>query len=151
MIDQRQFCTFRLDGFLFGIEVLDVQEVLRYQEMTRVPRAPETIAGLLNLRGEIVTAVDLRRRLALGLRPTEELPMNVIVRTEGGAVSFLVDSIGDVVDVDEERFETPPETLSGPARGLIRGAYKLENELLLMLDTERASCLEASSITGGAR
>jgi purine-binding chemotaxis protein CheW len=151
MTDARQFCTFRLDGFLFGIEVLDVQEVLRYQEMTRVPRAPETIAGLINLRGEIVTAVDLRRRLALGLRPTEELPMNVIVRTEGGAVSFLVDSIGDLVDVDEERFETPPETLSGPARGLIRGAYKLENELLLMLDPDRASCLEASSITGGAR
>ena len=137
MDNKRQFCTFFLDKFFFGVEVMKVQEVIRYQEMTPAPLASATVRGLINLRGQIVTAIDLRRRLGLSERPDGQLPMNVVVRTEDGVVSLLVDEIGDVVDADEETFERPPETLQGLARELIQGAYKLRDRLLLILDTER--------------
>lgn len=133
-----QFCTFFVNDLYFGVEVLKVQEVIRYQEMTRVPLAPSTIRGLINLRGQIVTAVDLGRRLELPPRDSTALPMNVVVRSEDGAVSLLVDEIGDVLDVDEATFEPPPETLRGVARELVRGVYKLKDRLLLVLDTERS-------------
>ena len=137
MSGHRQFCTFLLDGLYFGVEVHKVQEVIRYQEMTRVPLASRVIQGLINLRGQIVTAIDLRRRLELRERPQELQPMNVVVRTDDGPTSLLVDSIGDVVEVPEEAFERPPETLRGVARELIRGAYKLRDRLLLVLDVNR--------------
>src|ERR1043165_9403518 len=137
MSDDRQFCTFFVDGLYFGVEVLKVQEVIRYQEMTPVPLAPPVVRGLINLRGQIVTAIDLRRRLELKDRPAELLPVNVGVQTDDGAVSLLVDEIGDVLEVPEKMFERPPETLKGTARELIRGAYKLQDRLLLILDTER--------------
>jgi purine-binding chemotaxis protein CheW len=133
----RQFCTFFLDEFFFGVEVEKVQEVLRYQEMTRVPLAPATIRGLINLRGEIITAIDLRRCLQLSEAPADQLPMNVVVQDQEGGTSLLVDRIGDVLQVDEEAFERPPSTLLGVARELVRGAYKLEDRLLLVLDTEK--------------
>lgn len=137
----KQFCTFRLDGHLFGIEVTAVQEVMRYQEMTAVPLAPEDVRGLINLRGQIVTALDLRSRLGMAPLDGERLPMNVVVRAQDGPVSLLVDEIGDVLEVEESTFEDPPDTLEGPARALIRGAYKLDGVLLLELDT---SCAEAA-------
>ena len=133
----RQFCTFVLDGLYFGIEVVAVQEVLRYQEMTRVPQAPAMVRGLINLRGQIVTAIDLRRRLEMAPLPADRLPMNIVVRTEDGPVSFLVDEIGDVVEVDDEAFESPPSHLTGLARDVTRGVYKLDHRLLLALDTQR--------------
>ena len=133
----RQFTTFYLEGHYFGIEVQKVQEVIRYQEMTSVPLAPPEIRGLINLRGQIVTAMDLRRRLEMPDRPADQLPMNVVVRTPDGSVSLLVDEIGDVIEVEDERFEQPPDTLQGVARSLIRGAYKLEGRLMMVLDTER--------------
>ena len=136
--DEHQYCTFYLEGHYFGLDVLKVQEVIRYQEMTRVPLAPPVVRGLINLRGQIVMAVDLRRRFAMEDRPNSELPMNMVVRTNDGAVSFLVDEIGDVLEADEENFEHPPETLQGPARELVKGVYKLEERLMLVLDTERA-------------
>jgi purine-binding chemotaxis protein CheW len=143
MNEERQFSTFFLDGLLFGVEVGKVQEVIRYQEMTRVPLAPPVVRGLINLRGQIVTALDLRRRLNLKDRASDRLPMNVVVRTGDEAVSLLVDEIGDVLEVEEDAFERPPETLQGEARELIRGAYKLKDKLLLVLDTEKAVTLAA--------
>ena len=137
MSSEQQYCTFYLDGLFFGVEVRKVQEVIRYQEMTRVPLAPPVIKGLINLRGQIVTALDLRRRLELSQRPDDQLPMNVVVRTDEGAVSLLVDEIGDVLDVADETFERPPETIDGVARELVRGVYKLRERLLLILDTEK--------------
>jgi len=93
---------------------------------------------LINLRGQIVTALDLRRRLEMPDRKTREEPMNVVIRTEEGALSLLVDEIGDVVEVEQSEFEEVPDTLSGTARELIRGAFKLKDRLLLLLDTGRA-------------
>ncbi|MFO0803204.1 MAG: chemotaxis protein CheW [Gemmataceae bacterium] len=140
---ENQFCTFFLRDLCFGLEVTRVQEIIRHQPMTRVPLAPPVVRGLINLRGQIVTALDLRRRLDFPDRGEDLLPVNVVVRTGDGAVSLLVDEIGDVLTVRESDFEHPPETLRGPARDLIRGAYKLENRLLLILDTDRVVSLAA--------
>jgi purine-binding chemotaxis protein CheW len=137
MNNTTQFCTFFVNGLFFGVEVLKVQEVIRYQGMTRVPLAPAMIQGLINLRGQIVTAIDLRRRLELAPREADQLPMNVVVRSEDGAVSLLVDEIGDVVEIQDDIYERPPETLKGVARELVRGVYKLKERLLLVLDTEK--------------
>ena len=147
MTDEHQYCTFYVDGHYFGLDVLKVQEIIRYQETTRVPLAPPVVRGLINLRGQIVTAIDLRRRLELTDRPVDQLPVNVVVQTDDGAFSLLVDEIGDVLEVREELFERPPDTLKGTARELIRGAYKLEDKLLLILDTERTVSLTANSNT----
>jgi purine-binding chemotaxis protein CheW len=144
MAEEHQYCTFYVAGHYFGLDVLKVQEIIRYQEMTRVPLAPPVVRGLINLRGQIVTALDLRQRLELEDRPADQLPVNVVVHTDDGAVSLLVDEIGDVLEVPEKLFERPPETLKGTARELIRGAYKLKDRLLLILDTERTVCLTAS-------
>ena len=132
-----QFCTFYVRGMFLGLEVTCIQEVIRAQPLTVVPLTSPVIAGLMNLRGQIVTAIDLRHRLGLPPRDPDERPINVVVRTPDGAVSLLVDEIGDVLEVDEESFERPPETLKGVARDLIRGAYKLKDRLLLVLDAAR--------------
>jgi len=113
MANSELFCTFFLDGHFFGVPVQQVQEVIRYQEMTRVPLVPQVVSGLINLRGQIVTAIDLRRRLAMSERLADQLPMNVVVRTDDGALSLLVDEIGDVIEVEEKTFEQPPETAMG--------------------------------------
>lgn len=136
MSSAQQFCTFFLKDQLYGVPVHQVQEVICYQRMTRVPLASQAIRGLINLRGQIVMALDLRRRFDLENLP--ELPMNVVVRTDDGAVSLLVDEIGDVLDVDEESLEAPPDTLQGEERELVRGVYKLGGRLMLVLNTERA-------------
>ena len=132
-----QFSTFFVSDLFFGVDVLRVQEVLRFQQMTRVPQAPQVIEGLINLRGQIVTAIDMRRRLGLPPRGGDQTPMNMVVRTEDGAVSLLVDEIGDVLDVDTATYERPPENLAPASRELIRGVYKLKDRLLLVLDAER--------------
>jgi purine-binding chemotaxis protein CheW len=142
---ERQFCTFFVNGHYFGLDVMKVQEVIRHQAMTCVPLADPVVRGLINLRGQIVTAIDLRRRLQYPDRPADQQPVNVIVRTDDGAVSLLVDEIGDVMEISEKLFERPPETLVGPARDLIQGAYKLPDRLLLILDPERAVDLPAKS------
>jgi purine-binding chemotaxis protein CheW len=133
----RQFSTFYVQDLFFGIEVLEVQEVLRYQEMTKVPLAPDLIEGLINLRGQIVTAIDMRRRLRLEPRKPDETPMNMVVRSDDGAVSLLVDEIGDVLEVRNDVYEPPPENTPRELREMIAGVYKLDGRLLLVLDTER--------------
>lgn len=142
MSSNKQFCTFYVDGLFFGVDVLRVQEVIRFQEMTRVPLASNVVSGLINLRGQIVTAIDLRRRLGLTERPADQLPMNVVVRTDDGAVSLLVDDIGDVLEVDESTYERPPETLTGAARLIVRAVYKLKDRLLLIIDTDQTVDLQ---------
>jgi purine-binding chemotaxis protein CheW len=138
MAQTSQFCTFYLDKLLFGVELKGVQEVIRSLEMTRVPLAPRVVSGLINLRGQIVTAVDLRRRLELQAALPGTQAMNVVVRSEDGAVSLLVDEIGDVVEVDETSFEAPPETLRGSVRDVILGVHKLKDRLMHVLDIEKA-------------
>ena len=138
MNDRQDLCTFHLGPYVFGIDVSMVQEVLVQQVVTRVPLAPSSVEGVMNLRGQIVTTVDLRKRLDLEPRGDDERPVSLVVRTETGLVAFQVDRAGDVLAVDGEHFERPPETLQGAAAELITGAYKQPDHLLLVLDAERA-------------
>ncbi len=147
-----QLCTFVLDGILFGVDVRFVQEVLRAQEMTPVPLAPAVFSGLINLRGHIVTALDLRARLALAPkapgRGDRHESINVVVREGDSTVSLLVDDIGDIVDVDSTAFEPTPPTLPPHIKAVVRGVYKLKHELLLLLDP--ALVLHADDSGGSA-
>lgn len=141
-----QFSTFFVADLFFGVDVLDVQEVLRVQQMTPVPQAPDVIRGLINLRGQIVTAIDMRRRLQLPAQSGGQSSMNMVIRTADGAVSLLVDEIGDVLDMDAASYELPPQNLDAEARGVIRGVYKLKDRLLLVLDTEKAITVDGSLV-----
>jgi purine-binding chemotaxis protein CheW len=130
--------TFTLGGRRYGVDVSVVQEVLRSLPLTRIPLAPRALAGLVNLRGQVLTAVDLREQLGLPAREDGSEPMLVVTHVDGELVALLVDSIGAVVDVEAEQFEPPPDTLLGPARTLIHGVYKLADHLLLSLDVVKA-------------
>jgi purine-binding chemotaxis protein CheW len=138
-VTSRQYATFEVDDQLFGVPVAIVQEVLSFSEYTPVPLAPKAVGGLFNLRGQVIAAVDLRVQLGLPPRDLDGPAMNVIVRTEDESVSLLVDRIGEVVDLHEDAFEPPPDTLHGPLRELINGAFKLDGRLMLALDTARAT------------
>ncbi|MEC4882129.1 MAG: chemotaxis protein CheW [Scytonema sp. PMC 1070.18] len=141
MLKSQQFCTFLLDSIFFGVEVERVQEVIRYQHTTRVPLAPPVVHGLINLRGQIVPVIALRRCLELNELSqksfSKQLSFNVVVKNDDEVISLLVDDVGEVLEVSEDCFESPPKTLKGRARELIRGAYKLENQLLLILDIDK--------------
>jgi len=137
-----------IDGMLFGIDVMNIQEVLREQHMTPVPLAPVMVRGLINLRGQIVTAIDMRSRLGLDARPMQDIEaspsMNVVATTASSVVSLLVDEIGDVLEVEDGLFEDASETLRGQFKGLVLGIFKLEEKLLLLLDPEKLGGLQAA-------
>jgi purine-binding chemotaxis protein CheW len=133
-----QFATFYVGKMLFGVDVQKVQEIIRYQSMTPVPLSSPVVQGLINLRGQIITAIDLRRRLGMPDREGERMPMNVVVRTDDGVVSLLVDEIGDVLEVEGRSFEPTPNTIQPEHRELISGVYKLNGALLLVLNAGRA-------------
>ncbi len=142
MAEPKQFCTFYVNDVLLGIEVLDVQEVLRYQEMTEVPLAPSEIQGLINLRGQIITAINLRSRMNLPPHKNDNKSMNVVTRINNEIISFLVDSVGEVLEVEDESFEPVPSTVDAATRELVSGVYKLDGKRLLMaLDTIKAANL----------
>jgi purine-binding chemotaxis protein CheW len=124
-------------GHRFGLEVAQVQEVTRGGNLTRLPLGPTAVCGLLNLRGHVVAVIDLRICLELGERPAGATPVHVILKTDGAAVSLLVDEVGEVLVVDEDNFVLPAGTMRGRARDLIRCVYKLDDGLLLALDTAK--------------
>jgi purine-binding chemotaxis protein CheW len=134
----RQYATFEVAGQLFGVDVAKVQEVLRFHEYTLVPLTPASIGGLFNLRGQVITAVDLRVQMGLPPRDLDGAAMNVVVREDDEPVSLLVDRIGEVIELDDDAMEPPPDTLNGPSRDLIVGTFKLEDRLMLALDSRRA-------------
>lgn len=132
-----QYCSFYLGDDLFGIPVECVKEVLKVSSITRVPLAHEMVHGLINLRGDIVTTVDLRKRLKLQSVDARSNCMTIVIRSQDENISLIVDEVGDVLEVHEEAFELPPDTVQGVAREFIRGVYKLKERLLLALDTEK--------------
>jgi purine-binding chemotaxis protein CheW len=139
----RQFCTFYLNHLLFGVESQTIQEVVMYRELRPVPLAPPVVSGLMNLRGQVVVALELRRQLELPERPADMTPICLVVHSAGGTVCLLADEVGNVVDVEEETFEPSPETLSPRLRSVILGVHKLEGQLMHVLDTDQACEVEA--------
>ena len=137
MATPRQLVSFFVGELCFGVDVLTVQEVRAPATLTPVPRAARILAGLLNLRGQIVPAIDVRRCLDLGEAPAGHPSLNLILHTDEGCVSLLVDRIGEIHDVSEDSFELPPQTVRGRSREIIRGAYKLHHGLLLALNINK--------------
>jgi purine-binding chemotaxis protein CheW len=136
MDSERRFCTVFVGGLWFGIQNEGVREVLRQQAVTRVPLAPPEIAGLINMRGQIVTVIDLRLCLKMAPRSVDQAAMNLVLSSDGGAVGLLVDDVGEVVQAAEDRYETMPESLPAEARELVPGVYKLPDGLLHVLAIE---------------
>ena len=139
MAQLEKICTFHLDGLYLGIDVNEVHEVLPTQTLTPVPLAHPIVAGLINMRGQIVVAIDFRRFLRRQAPSVDQRqPINVIVRNGTNYMSLLVDDIGDVIEVDSRLFTKPPDTTATETRSLFRGAYQLPSQLLLVFDTLRA-------------
>jgi purine-binding chemotaxis protein CheW len=137
-----QFCTFYLGELLLGVEARHVREVLREQRVTRVPMAPPMVSGLINLRGQIITAIDLRKRLQLDSCTSTPGRVNIIVRVDQDTMSFMADAVAEVEEVQNCSFEPLPETLKGIARLLVKGVYKLPRQLLLILNPEKVMDLQ---------
>ena len=133
----REFVSMTVAGQLFGIPVLTVQDVLGEQRITCVPLALPEVAGTLNLRGRIVTAIDMRRRLRLPPREKGAAAMNVVVDRSGELYSLIVDSVGEVLSLPAEQYERNPSTLDATWREVSVGVYRLENGLMVVLDVER--------------
>lgn len=131
---ENQFVSFWIDEQLLGVPVNLVQEVLNPQTIARTPQARPEIAGLLNLRGQIVTAVNLRRRLGLKDLDKSRRPMNVVVRQGTESFSLLVDEVGDVINVSGERLEPVPHTLDAHWKSVTRGVFRLDQRLFIVLD-----------------
>lgn len=131
--EQRDYVTMSIGGQLFGIPVLKVQDVLGPQTITRVPLAPVEVAGSLNLRGRIVTAVDVRLRLGLPKRENDKTAMSVVVEHEGELYSLLVDSVGEVLSLESRDYQRNPPTLNPRLREFSDGIYRLNDSLLVVL------------------
>ncbi len=134
--DIRQFVTFTIGSQLCGIPVLQVRDVLAPQEIAPIPLAPPAVAGSLNLRGRIVTSVDLRVRLGLPRRDAGQDRMNVVVEHYGDLYSLIIDSVSEVLELSSEKLERVPATLGASWRSFSNGIYRLDDGLLLVLDVD---------------
>lgn len=135
--DRRDFVSVTIADQLFGIPVLQVQDVLGTQRITRIPLAPAEVAGSLNLRGRIVTAIDIRIRLRLPRRPEGRQAMSVVVDHGGELYSLLVDSVGEVLSLKAGDAERNPATLDPIWREVSAGIYRLDGNLLVVLDVAK--------------
>jgi purine-binding chemotaxis protein CheW len=135
--ENNDFVTMTINGQLFGIPVLGVQDVLSQQAITRIPLAPTEVAGALNLRGRIVTAIDVRKRLRLPDRGEGSKGMSIVVDHAGELYSLIIDSVGEVLSLPADRFERNPATLDPLWREVSAGVYRLEKQLLVVLDVNQ--------------
>jgi purine-binding chemotaxis protein CheW len=131
---QQEFVTMRLGQQMFGISVMAVQDVLRHQPISPVPLAPAIVAGSLNLRGRIVTAINLRKRLEMGAYPDPERTMKVVVEFQHELFAFMVDSVGDVMMLEMKNFEKTPANINPLWHEVSAGVFKLDKDLLVILD-----------------
>jgi purine-binding chemotaxis protein CheW len=139
------FVTMTIATQLFGIPVLQVQDVLGPQRITRVPLAPPEVSGSLNLRGRIVTAIDVRTRLGLPPRGEDERSMSVVVDFNGELYSLIVDKIGEVMSLNASDYEKNPVTLDQRWREISGGIYRLKDTLLIVLDVGRLLRVESEN------
>lgn len=135
--EKKDFVTFTIADQLFGLPVLLVQDVLSSYQITRIPLAPPEITGSLNLRGRVVTAIDVRIRLGLKPRPKGADSMSIVAETDGELYSLMVDSVGEVLPLSTNNFERNPPTLDAKLRAFSYGIYRLEKGLLVVLDVKR--------------
>jgi purine-binding chemotaxis protein CheW len=138
-MNEKQYCTFFVNDLLFGVEVLEVQEIMSQHSVEPVPLSPATVAGLVNHRGQIVTAIDMRKRLGFPAADRSQKSMMLIAHSNEETFGLLVDKIGDVLNVSSKDFEATPETVTGEAKDLVIGAYKLPDRLILPLRLDKVA------------
>ena len=131
-----KWCTFFLHDEMFGLRVEDVQEVMMDQPLTPVPLAPDHVVGLLNLRGQIMPAIDLRRRLHFPNRLEGQGSKLIVLRSQGVSLSLVVDDIGDVLELPNSSWRDPPDTLASEHRGFVRGICPIERHVVLALNVD---------------
>ena len=137
-----ELATFYVGNALCGMDILKVQEINKLTQMTKVPQAPEYVLGILNLRGQIVTILDLGKKLGLGETDLNQDPRNIIVNSSGGHIGLLVRKISDVVAADMEKKEHPPANMGGIQGEFFTGVYKTEKELIGILDVDKVLSIE---------
>ena len=137
MDTSKSYSTFTIDHFYFGIRTTDVTELTRDNEVTPVPLAPGSVRGLINLRGQIVTAINIRKRLGITGTDYVERPIALFYNLNGNLFGLLVDAVNDILEVQESGFELPPGHLPESAQEFIKGVYKLEDRLLFVLDPRK--------------
>lgn len=142
--ETEEFVTFTIAGQLFGIPVLQVQDVLSSYQITPIPLAPPEIVGSLNLRGRVVTAIDVRLRLGLAARPKEAESMSIVAENQGELYSLMVDSVGEVLALSQSEYERNLPTLDAKFRTFSDGIYRLDKQLLVVLDVNRLLDYERS-------
>lgn len=137
-----ELATFYVGDALCGMDILKVQEINKIMQMTKVPQAPDYVLGILNLRGQIVTIIDLGKKLGLGSTDMSLDPRNIIVNSSGGHVGLLVKRISDVVDADMQRREPAPANMGGIQGEFFNGVYKTDKELIGILNIEKVLSIE---------
>ncbi len=137
-----ELATFYVGNALCGMDILKVQEINKIMQMTKVPQAPEYVLGILNLRGQIVTIIDLGKKLGLGETDLDQDPRNIIVNSSGGHVGLLVKKISDVIAADMEKQEHPPANMGGIQGEFFTGVYKTEKELIGILNVEKVLSID---------
>ena len=142
-VDQRQahgnlmqLVSFHVGGEEFGLDILRVQEIIRIQQLTRVPNSPDFVDGVINLRGKVIPVIALRKRIGLEDRPHDKQTRIVVVEVNGTVLGFIVDSVSEVLRVPADTVEPPPR-LGKIEREYVSGVGKLDNRLLILLDVDR--------------
>ncbi|MBL6928613.1 MAG: chemotaxis protein CheW [Rhodospirillales bacterium] len=135
--DTQEYVTLTVAGQWFGIPVLDVQDVLGPRPVAHIPLADKVVAGSINLRGRIVTVIDMRKRLGLPPRDDDDPGMNIVVEQGGNLYSLRIDAVGEVLEADESNYDRNPATIDPMWRDFSNGIYRLENQLLIILDVEK--------------
>lgn len=137
MSAMNEFLTFSLSGQMFGVSVTQVNDVLAPQKITRTPLSPSSVAGIMNLRGRIVTAIDVRDCLGQPPRDGDGEGMSVVIERNSELFSLIIDSVGDVLSLAEDNLEDVPPTLDGSWRSVASHIHKLDDQLLVILDTQK--------------
>jgi purine-binding chemotaxis protein CheW len=139
-----EYVTVTVGGQLFGLPIGQVQDVFMPSRLTPVPTAPEEFAGVLNLRGRIVTAIDMRIRLGMPKRDAGDQPMAVGIESDGESYGLLIDAIGEVLKLNPADQQPVPANLDGRLSHVAAGIYRLEDQLLVVLDVQRLLAIPAS-------
>ncbi|NOX18822.1 MAG: purine-binding chemotaxis protein CheW [Chlorobi bacterium] len=137
-----QLVSFKLGKEEFGVDILKVQEINRMLEITEMPNAPEFVEGIVNLRGRIITVVDLKKRLRLPIKPHDNTTRIIVVELHGKTVGFIVDEVSEVLRIESSITEPPPEMVAGIDADYITSVAKLENRLLILLDLNKILSFE---------
>ncbi len=137
-----ELATFLVGDALCGMDILKIQEINKLIDMTSVPQAPDYVLGILNLRGQIITSIDLSKKLGLGVTNLTEDPRNIIVNSRGEHIGLLVKKISDVVQADTDMFEPPPSNMGGIQGDFFTGVYKTDTKLIGILDVEKVLRIE---------